>query len=83
MSARTSCGSGTAAVRLRCTWAVTGRSPPDSRAVLLGGDVAGGQQPQVLIPAGTWQSAAPAADQPVLVSCVVAPGFDFADFRLA
>ena len=41
-----------------------------------------GQQPQVLIPAGVWQSAAPAADEPVLVSCVVSPGFDFADFRL-
>jgi predicted cupin superfamily sugar epimerase len=60
-----------------------GAQPADSGAVLLGGDVAGGQQPQVLIPAGTWQSAAPAAAEPVLVSCVVAPGFDFADFRLA
>jgi predicted cupin superfamily sugar epimerase len=42
-----------------------------------------GQQPQVLVPAGVWQAAAPLDDQPVLVSCVVAPGFDFADFRLA
>ena len=38
--------------------------------------------PQVLVPAGVWQSAEPAADQPVLVSCVVAPGFDYADFRM-
>jgi len=38
--------------------------------------------PQVLVPAGVWQSAEPAADQHVLVSCVVSPGFDFTDFRL-
>jgi predicted cupin superfamily sugar epimerase len=30
-----------------------------------------------------WQSAEPAGDEPVLVSCVVSPGFDFADFTLA
>jgi uncharacterized protein len=51
--------------------------------VLLGGDVMAGQQPQARVPGNVWQSAAPAADEPVLVSCVVAPGFDFADFRLA
>jgi predicted cupin superfamily sugar epimerase len=51
--------------------------------IVLGPDVAAGQRPQVLVPGGTWQCAAPAADEPVLVSCVVAPGFDFADFRLA
>jgi predicted cupin superfamily sugar epimerase len=39
--------------------------------------------PQVLVPAGVWQSAFPAGAEPVLVSCVVSPGFDFADFRLA
>jgi predicted cupin superfamily sugar epimerase len=37
--------------------------------------------PQALVPAGTWQSARPAGEE-VLLSCVVAPGFDFADFRL-
>jgi uncharacterized protein len=41
------------------------------------------REPQVLIPAGVWQAAVPAADEFVLVSCVVSPGFDFADFRLA
>jgi predicted cupin superfamily sugar epimerase len=50
--------------------------------VLLGSEVAAGQQPQALIPAGVWQAAEPAGDEPVLVSCVVAPGFDFADFRM-
>jgi predicted cupin superfamily sugar epimerase len=50
--------------------------------VMLGPDVAAGHHPQVLVPAGMWQSAAPAGTEPVLVSCVVAPGFDPADFRM-
>ena len=48
----------------------------------LGGDVAAGQRPQVVVPGGVWQSARPAGAEPALVSCVVSPGFDFADFRL-
>ncbi len=60
----------------------TGERPVGGPVVLLGGDVAAGQQPQSLVPGGVWQSAVPAGDAPVLVSCVVAPGFDFADFRL-
>jgi predicted cupin superfamily sugar epimerase len=50
--------------------------------VMLGPDVAGGQRPQAVVPGGTWQCAAPAGAEAVLVSCVVAPGFDYADFRL-
>jgi predicted cupin superfamily sugar epimerase len=50
--------------------------------VTLGPDVAGGQRPQVLVPGGVWQSAEPAGGEPVLVSCVVAPGFDPADFEM-
>jgi predicted cupin superfamily sugar epimerase len=53
-----------------------------ARVVVLGSDLASGQRPQILVPAGVWQSAVPAGDRPVLVSCVVAPGFDYADFRL-
>jgi predicted cupin superfamily sugar epimerase len=49
---------------------------------LLGPEVERGYQPQLLVPADTWQSAAPATDEEVLVSCLVAPGFDFADFRM-
>lgn len=49
----------------------------------LGSDLAAGEHPQLLVPAGTWQTARPVADEPALVSCVVVPGFDFADFRLA
>ncbi len=48
--------------------------------VTLGPDLAGGQHPQHVVRAGGWQSARPASTQEVLVSCVVAPGFDFADF---
>jgi uncharacterized protein len=44
--------------------------------------VLGITNPQVLVPANVWQSAVPAAQEPVLVSCVVSPGFDFADFRM-
>jgi predicted cupin superfamily sugar epimerase len=60
-----------------------GKQPSNEDVVLLGNDVVGGQHPQVLVPGGSWQSAAPADRKPVLVSCVVAPGFDFADFRLS
>jgi predicted cupin superfamily sugar epimerase len=60
-----------------------GSGPAGVVDLLLGPDVVAGQQPQALVPGGVWQCAAPAADEPVLVSCVVAPGFDFADFKLA
>jgi uncharacterized protein len=56
--------------------------PGAEESLLLGPDVANGQQPQLVVPAGCWQSAAPAGDEPVLVSCVVSPGFEYADFRL-
>jgi uncharacterized protein len=39
--------------------------------------------PQQLVPPNTWQSARLLGDEPALVSCVVSPGFDFADFELA
>lgn len=38
--------------------------------------------PQALVPAGVWQRTLPAPDD-ALVSCLVSPGFDFADFELA
>ncbi|GAA2141956.1 cupin domain-containing protein [Streptomyces synnematoformans] len=50
--------------------------------VVLGPDLAAGHQPQVLVPPGVWQRAEPAGAEEVLVSCIVSPGFDFADFRL-
>lgn len=60
----------------------SGAEPVESAAITLGGDLAGGEHPQTLVPGGTWQAAVPAGHVPALVSCVVAPGFDFADFRL-
>lgn len=59
----------------------TGARPsPEPTVVTLGPDLAAGQLPQRLVPGGHWQAARPAGQQEVLVSCVVAPGFDFADF---
>jgi predicted cupin superfamily sugar epimerase len=60
----------------------TGTQPAEPAELLLGNDLARGHTPQILVPANTWQSAEPASDQEVLVSCVVSPGFDFADFIL-
>ncbi|NUR94370.1 MAG: cupin domain-containing protein [Kribbellaceae bacterium] len=54
----------------------------DEHSVVLGPDVRAGQQPQVVIPPGAWQSARPAGAEAVLVSCIVSPGFDFADFTM-
>jgi len=50
----------------------------------LGTNVAAGERPQLLIPAGTW-FAAELADgaSHCLIGCTVAPGFEFADFELA
>lgn len=58
------------------------RPSPNVEELPLGPDVAAGQHPQRLVPGGVWQAAAPMAGEPALVSCVVAPGFDMADFRM-
>ncbi len=50
---------------------------------LLGSDISAGEQPQLVVPAGHWQRARPRDESPSLVSCVVVPGFDYADFGLA
>ncbi len=39
-------------------------------------------QSQVVVPAGVWQRTLPGGED-ALVSCLVSPGFDFADFELA
>lgn len=48
----------------------------------LGADLAAGQRPQGVIPPGEWQKARSLGDW-TLVSCTVAPGFDFANFEMA
>jgi predicted cupin superfamily sugar epimerase len=62
-----------------------GEVPDEIAAVqfTLGAELGAGQRPQVVVPGRVWQSAEPAGPEPVLVSCIVAPGFDFEDFRLA
>lgn len=44
--------------------------------------VTAGARPQAVVPAHAWQAAETTGDW-TLVSCVVAPGFDFAGFELA
>ncbi len=44
---------------------------------------AGALVPHVVVPAGSWQAARPAGPLHVLVSCSVAPGFEWADFEMA
>lgn len=49
--------------------------------VVLGREVARGERPQVVIPAGVLQAGLTRGDYS-LVGCTVAPGFDFADWEL-
>lgn len=51
-------------------------------AVILGRDLAAGQRPQAVVPAGVWQSAEPLEGW-VLMGCTVAPGFEFGRFQMA
>ena len=53
----------------------------DGRHVL-GADLAAGQRPQVVVPAGTWQSAVPLGRW-TLVGCTVSPAFVTEGFELA
>lgn len=54
----------------------------DAAAHHLGADLAAGQRPQFVVPAGHWQTATSLGAW-TLVGCTVAPGFDFAGFELA
>lgn len=54
----------------------------DAEARHLGADLKAGQHPQIVVPAGWWQTATSLGAW-TLVSCTVAPGFDFAGFELA
>lgn len=50
--------------------------------VVLGPDVAGGEVPQAIVPAGAWQSAR-SLGAFTLVGCTVSPAFRFEGFELA
>jgi len=52
------------------------------RHVKLGADLAAGERPQAVVPAGVWQAAETLGDW-TLVGCTVAPGFEFSGFELA
>jgi uncharacterized protein len=69
-------------LKLRLAGVAT-RPAETTEQVIIGPDVTAGHHPQFVVPAGVWQSAEPASDHHVLVTCVVIPGFDYADFRLA
>ena len=49
---------------------------------LLSGDLAKDARPQLVVPAGAWQSARSHGDW-TLVGCTVSPGFEFSGFELA
>lgn len=60
-------------------------SPPDGKGATpytLGPDLRARQRPQVTVPAHHWQTAESLGAW-TLVSCVVAPGFEFDGFELA
>lgn len=48
----------------------------------LGPDLAAGERPQAVVPAGVWQTARSLGEW-TLVGCTVAPAFDFAAFEMA
>ena len=55
-----------------------------SRSIILGNAIEKGELPQATIPANTWfGSKLKDGKGFALVSCTVAPGFDFLDFELA
>ena len=49
---------------------------------MLCGDLLSGARPQILVPAGVWQSAVSTGDW-TLVGCTVSPAFEFSGFELA
>lgn len=49
---------------------------------LVGPDRKAGDELQVLVPSGEWQTATPAGPGWSLAACVVTPGFDFSDLEL-
>jgi uncharacterized protein len=52
------------------------------RSIRLGVDLAAGERPQAVVPAGAWQQAASLGAW-TLVGCTVAPGFQFSGFEMA
>jgi uncharacterized protein len=54
-----------------------------ARVVIISNDLAAGQEPQIVVPAGVWQGCRLVrGGKWALMGCTVAPGFDYADFTL-
>jgi len=53
----------------------------DAHETRLGPDIAAGERPQAVVPAGVWQ-AAWSLGRWSLMGCTVAPGFEFSGFEL-
>lgn len=55
------------------------------RTIRLGGRITKGEQVQAIIPKGEWQAAEPVSGAAgyTLISCIVAPAFEFGGFELA
>jgi predicted cupin superfamily sugar epimerase len=49
---------------------------------LLGKNLVSDERPQIIVPAGSWQSAE-SGSRWTLVGCTVAPGFEFENFEMA
>jgi predicted cupin superfamily sugar epimerase len=60
---------------------ILSRDGVGSEVVRLGGDIAGGERPQAMVPIRAWQSAESLGAW-TLVGCTVAPAFEFAGFEL-
>jgi predicted cupin superfamily sugar epimerase len=58
------------------------RDDGEARVVRLGRDLARGDRPQFVVPAGVWQAAVPVGTRFALCGCTVSPGFEFADFEM-
>ena len=54
----------------------------DAEAHRLGKNIDAGEKPQLVVPAGWWQTAESLGHW-TLVGCTVAPGFDFENFEMA
>jgi predicted cupin superfamily sugar epimerase len=54
----------------------------DAHAQVLGTEFAAGQRPQIVVPAGHWQTAESLGAW-TLAGCTVGPAFEFAGFELA
>jgi len=67
---------------LRLRLGGSGPAPAPAPELVVGPDPAAGHLLQALVPGGAWQAAEPLTAAGALVGCVVAPGFDFADFEL-